>query len=67
MMSQGALSVRYLQKPDILSFAARMKKPAYGLHDAPRRWWNIVDKALLSYDLVPTRADPCTYVLYSLW
>ena len=43
---------------------ARMKKPAYGLNDAPRRWWNIVDKALLSYGLVPTRADRCTYVLY---
>ena len=41
-----------------------MKKPAYGLNDAPRRWWNIVDKALLSYGLVPTRADRCTYVLY---
>ena len=22
---------------------ARMKKPAYGLNDAPRRWWNILD------------------------
>ena len=44
--------------------AARMKKPAYGLNDAPRRWWNIVDKALCSYGLAPTRADRCTYVLY---
>lgn len=44
--------------------AARMKKPAYGLNDAPRCWWSIVDKALLSYGLVPTRADRCTYVLY---
>ena len=43
---------------------ARMKKPAYGLNDAPRKWWNVVDKALLSYGLVPTRADRCTYVLY---
>ena len=41
-----------------------MKKPAYGLNDAPRRWWNIVDKALRSYGLVPTRADRCTHVLY---
>ena len=40
-----------------------MKKPAYGLNDAPKRWWNIVDKALRSYGLVPTRADRCTYVL----
>ena len=43
---------------------ARMKKPAYGLNDAPRRWWNILDSALRSYGLVPTRADRCTYVCY---
>ena len=43
---------------------ARLKRPAYGLNDAPRRWWNVVDKALLSYGLVPTRADRCTYILY---
>ena len=43
---------------------ARMKKPAYGLNDAPRRWWNILDSALRSYRLVPTRADRCTYVYY---
>ena len=28
---------------------ARTKKPAYGLNDAPRRWWNILDSALRSY------------------
>jgi hypothetical protein len=44
---------------------ARMKKPAYGLNDAPRRWWNIVDQKLRSYRLEPTRADRCCYVLYS--
>ena len=43
---------------------ARMKKPAYGLNDAPRRWWNIVDQKLRSYRLEPTRADRCCYVLY---
>ena len=43
---------------------ARMKKPAYGLNDAPRRWWNIVDEKLRSYGLEPTRADRCCYVLY---
>ena len=43
---------------------ARMKKPAYGLNDAPRRWWNIVDEKLRSYHLQPTRADRCCYVLY---
>ena len=27
--------------------AARLKKPACGMNDdAPRRWWNILDKAL---------------------
>ena len=44
--------------------AARMKKPAYGLNDAPRRWWNILDGKLQSYHLEPSRADRCTYVLY---
>ena len=44
---------------------ARTKKPAYGLNDAPRRRWNILDSsALRSYGLVPTRADRCTYVYY---
>ena len=38
--------------------AARLKKLAYGMNDAPRRWWNILDKAL--------RTDRCCYVLYSL-
>ena len=32
----------------------------------PRRWWNILDKALCSYSMVPTRADRCCYVLYSI-
>ena len=36
---------------------ARMKKPAYGLNDAPRR-------SLIRHGLVPTRADRCTYVYY---
>ena len=44
---------------------ARLKRPAYGLNDAPRRWWNIIDRALRSYGMVPTRADRCCYVLYS--
>ena len=43
---------------------ALMKKPAYGLNDAPRRWWNVVDAKLRSYGCIPTRADRCTYVLY---
>ena len=36
--------------------AARLKRPAYGLNDAPRRWWNIIDKGLRSYGMAPTRA-----------
>ena len=39
--------------------AARLKRPASGLNDAPRRWWNIIDKALRSNGMVPTRADRC--------
>ena len=46
--------------------AARMKKPAYDMNDASRRWWNILDKALCSYGMVPTRADRCCCVLYSI-
>ena len=34
--------------------AARLKKPAYGINDAPPRWWNILDRALCSYGIVPT-------------
>ena len=39
--------------------AARLKKPAYGMNDASRRWWDILDKALRCYGMVPTRADRC--------
>ena len=44
---------------------ARLKRAAYGLNDAPRLWWNRLDKSLRSYGLIPTRADRCCYVLYS--
>ena len=44
---------------------AKMKKPAYGLNDAPRRWFNVVDGSLRHYECEPTRGDRCTYVLYS--
>ena len=43
---------------------ARLKKPGCGSNDAPRRWWQIIDKALLERGLVSTRADRCTYILY---
>ena len=42
--------------------AARLKKPAYGMNDAPRRRWNILDKALRGCGMVPTRSDRCCYV-----
>ena len=41
---------------------ARLKRPAYGLNDAPRRWWNRLDTSLRSYGMIPTRADRCCYV-----
>ena len=39
-------------------------RPVYGLNDAPRRWWNRLDKFLRSVGMEPTRADRCTYVAY---
>ena len=41
-----------------LFIGSRLKKLA-------PRWWNILDKALSGYGMVPTRADRCCYVLYS--
>ena len=46
--------------------AVRLKKLAYGMNDALRRWWNFLDKALRSSGTVPTRAVRCCYVVYSL-
>ena len=45
--------------------AARLEKPAYSMNDVPRRWWNMLDKALCGYGMVPTRADRRCCVLYS--
>ena len=39
-------------------------RSVYGLADAPRRWWNRLDKFLISLGIPPTRADRCTYVCY---
>ena len=39
-------------------------RPVYGLNDAPRRWWNRLDKFLRTVGVEPTRADRCTYVAY---
>ena len=44
---------------------AKLVKPAYGMNDAPRRWWNRIDKSLQHYGFVPMRADRCCYV-YSI-
>ena len=41
------------------------KRPAYGLNEAPRRWWNRLDTSLRSYGMIPTRADRCCYVFHS--
>ena len=41
-----------------------LSSTVYGLNDAPRRWWNRLDKFLVSIGLEPTRADRCTYVGY---
>ena len=57
------LCINCHQPPKI---AARLKKPAYGMNDAPRRWWNILDTALRSYGMFHTRADRRCYVLYSI-
>ena len=39
-------------------------RSVYGLADAPRRWWNRLDKFLISLGIQPTRADSSTYVCY---
>ena len=36
------------------------------MNDASRCWWNILDKALCSCGMVPTRGDRCCYVLFSM-
>ena len=39
-------------------------RSVYGLADAPHRWWNRLDKFLISLGIQPTRADRCTYVCH---
>ena len=46
-------------------WSASETRPAYGLNDAPRHWWNRLDTALRGYGLVPTRADRCCYNFHS--
>ena len=45
--------------------ATRLKKPAYGMNDAPRKWGNRLDSAVKAMGLLPARADRCTYVSYA--
>ena len=51
------LSVNFLQKQVNRGIAARLKKPAYGMNDAPRKWWNRFDAAVKAMGLLPARAD----------
>ena len=50
---------KYLQKK------TRLKKPAYGMNDAPWKWWNKLDAAVKNMGLCPAKAGRCTYVSYS--
>ena len=43
---------------------AKLKKAAFCMNDAPRRWWDILDKALESYGMILIRADRCCCVSY---
>ena len=44
---------------------ARLTIPAYGLNNAPRRWWNRLDTSLRNNLVMPTRADRCCYIYHS--
>ena len=35
---------------------ARLKRPAYGLNDAPRRWWNRLDTSVRGYCNDPNKS-----------
>ena len=45
--------------------AARLKKPACGMNDAPSKWLNWLDAAVKTTGLLHARADRCTYVSYA--
>merc|ERR1711953_211796 len=45
-------------------FGGRLVRSAYGLKDAPRLWWNRLDKTFRTLGMTPTRADRCCYVMY---
>ena len=46
------LCVNCHQKQASSLIAPTFKKPAHGMSDALRRWWNVLDKALCSYGMV---------------
>ena len=41
------------------------EETAYGMNDAPRKWWNRLDAAVKTMGLLPARADRCTYISYA--
>ena len=42
----------------------RLRKSLYGLQNAPRLWFNLVNASLLSLDFVPHVLDPCLYLKF---
>ena len=49
----GSDRVVYCQLPPEAGYephmVARLRRPAYGLNDAPRKWWNRLDSSLRGY------------------
>ena len=47
-------------------YCCKIEENCNGVNDAPRRWRNILDKALRTHGMIPTRTDRCCYVLCSI-